>query len=119
MKNEQTFPSYMTIDTIKLIASTDFGERRGMRNGYQCGQCKEIIYTRNKVPGVTPEYINCDCGGTACSLWYRVPQAGVADYEWYRPTDEEYKNLTESQKDHVQDGGLLLRARKEKEHGGE
>ena len=43
------------------------------------------------------------------SLCYLVPQDIVPTHEWYRPTMEEHKLLPRDMREHVSNGGLMLR----------
>lgn len=43
------------------------------------------------------------------SLCYLVPQDIVPTHEWYRPTMEEHKLLDRDMREHVSNGGLMLR----------
>lgn len=86
-------------------------------NGYLCNQCRAILITTHVHPGVTPVGLECrktkGCPGIAYSLNYpsdEIPESlGPPTHEWYRPELEEYELLGTFQKEHVMQGGLLLR----------
>lgn len=40
---------------------------------------------------------------------YNIPNILTASYEWYKPEIEAYKALSSSERDHVDNGGLLIR----------
>lgn len=67
--------------------------------------------------GVTPFLKKCpvkDCPGIGVSSMYRVVEWGIEpEWEWYRPSRDEYPGLQLSMKEHVMSGGLLIRERKE------
>jgi hypothetical protein len=102
-------------------------------NIYICEHsCHNITVDVNK--GVTPFMIGCEftgrpdrpanplkmkngkCIGTASSRMYPkelgpgVPYP-VPTHEWYRPSLDEFNRLSDPEKDHVKQGGLLLRKR--------
>lgn len=60
------------------------------------------------------------CIGTAKSSFYpkEIDEQyayPVPTHEWYRPELSEYSKLNEYEKDHVKEGGLLMRKRTDKE----
>ena len=80
-------------------------------NKYTCEECKSSIRTVDRDAGVTPFMTICkmeDCNGLMQSAVYRCFQE-VPEYEWYRPSLEEYQELDIATKEHVRMGGLLLR----------
>lgn len=87
------------------------------KNLYNCKTCGNTIITEEKVEGVTPMFLMCGqhggCeAGSMVSMMYNVPQqAGVlvASHEWYKPDDKEFAELSSGAKQHIQQGGLLLR----------
>lgn len=94
------------------------------RNAYFCKSCRRITLTVDIDSGVTPMFISCPhCSGQATSFMYQIPGcmrfdfssrvASVfpADFEWYKPDDKELKTLGKSDKQHIKDGGLLMRKR--------
>lgn len=92
------------------------------RNAYFCPDCYHTTVTVDVDEGVTPMFIACgNCGKTAGSFMYQLPgcialpsgQMGGTDatHEWYKPNEEELKDKTPAEQDHVKQGGLLLRLR--------
>ena len=93
------------------------------RNAYFCQSCRKVTITVDVAEGVTPMFIQCPhCEKEmASSFMYQVPgcmrmttKEGKmvtlpADYEWYKP-DAKTK-LHPQLKDHVKQGGLLMRPR--------
>jgi hypothetical protein len=69
--------------------------------------------------GVTPFLKKCPvpgCPGTGVSSMYRVEEWGIEpEWEWYRPSRDEYPYLQLSMKEHVMRGGLMMRKYREKE----
>jgi len=102
-------------------------------NVYVCEYgCHNV--TVDVAKGVTPFMIKCErtadkdrpldpkkskdgvCVGTANSCMYpqSLPHGApypVPKHEWYRPDLEEFMGLSDPEKDHVKQGGLLLRKR--------
>lgn len=85
----------------------------GRTNVYICEKCRYAGVTIDRDPGVTPVIIGClsrkKCDGRAYSTMYRAPTNLEPVAEWYRPSDEEIAGKSQSVKDHVSRGGLLLR----------
>ena len=80
-------------------------------NRYTCEDCRAHIITIDKDAGVTPFLTSCkmeDCTGFMRSAVYRVYNE-TPEYEWYRPSLEEYQELDIYQQDYIRMGGLLLR----------
>ena len=105
----------------KHFNGVDGFRNAGMKNLYVCigdsmgvgttsaEGCGQAMWTIDREPGVTPFLTMCrHCGGYAQSKAYRVPQDTVADYEWYRP-DAFRPDDSAWTRDHVLNGGLLLR----------
>ena len=92
-------------------------ELKGKKNIYNCKTCGNTIVTQNREDGVTPMFLFCGhhggCeAGSMVSMMYNVPQEPgilVASHEWYRPDDKELETLSDGSKEHVKNGGLLLR----------
>jgi hypothetical protein len=91
---------------------------RGTVNGWECDNCRRVMYAVHCSPGVTPAFLRCRqtvaCHGWGQSLFYPPgppPAAVIAQvhWEWYRPTDAERNVLDPQENDHVEKGGLLLR----------
>lgn len=93
------------------LASKKMPEGKDMVNCYRCHNCGNIIKTVNTEDGVTPFVIQCDkCNGEATSLMYiDVLPDEVATYEWYRPSLKFVLKTTTSVREHVLNGGLILR----------
>jgi len=78
-------------------------------NVYKCTFGHEMI-TKDIDEGVTPMYLTCDkCGGYSRSSFYNVDQSLKHTHEWYKPTKDEIKKLDYNSKEHVKNGGLLLK----------
>lgn len=88
---------------------------QGKPNVYTCEACHGEMVTVDVDAGVTPFMLGCQatpgCSGMAQSAMYRVPPERVAEatHEWYTPATLD--GLDAATLDHVQKGGLLLRAR--------
>ncbi len=95
-------------------------------NAYQCIVCENWMWTKHKdeVHGVTPASMKCRSEGgchegLAMSLWYppiingRILLLDLGDihihWEWYKPNNKEYSDLSVVMRDHVDQGGLILR----------
>ena len=92
----------------------------GRTNYYYCNACGRHITTIDVDDGVTPMFIACwatkGCAGWMHSSMYRLP-AGIRKpnevaWEWYRPRKRELSKMSPCTKQHVRDGGLLLRPKK-------
>lgn len=84
---------------------------KGKKNIYTCEVCGHHIVTVDKDEGVTPFMISCvssRCSGMMQSSVYRVNQNMRPSYEWFTP--ESTIGLAPGLLDHVQRGGLLIRA---------
>lgn len=80
-------------------------------NVYTCKVGHRIV-TVDRQKGVTPFIIGCkhpSCAERATSNFYRVDRGLTPTHEWYRPSLREYETLDPHSKDHVSNGGLLLR----------
>lgn len=94
---------------------------KGKKNAYVCGKCGRVIITKDIDQGVTPFGIRCrllvegkPCNGTATSKFYQLTEAEQAaqpKYHWYRP--KEVRHLSRPEREHVKQGGLLLRPAKQ------
>jgi hypothetical protein len=90
-------------------------EPHGERNIYTCDACFGHIVTVDLVEGVTPFMISCrateGCKGTMQSSMYRVfDQRMKPSHEWYKPDATELETLKPGTREHVEKGGLLIRA---------
>lgn len=81
-------------------------------NVYICEVCAGHTVTIDREPGVTPFMLRCratkDCGGSAFSQFYSVPQDLTPSYEWRKPTKTEYFQQDKETREHVDKGGLLV-----------
>jgi hypothetical protein len=87
----------------------------GKLNIYTCEKCRGHIVTVDRDEGTTPFMVGCrateGCSGMMESSFYRVwDQRMAPQFEWYRPDATEVATLKLVARDHVQRGGLLLRA---------
>ncbi len=91
-------------------------------NVYVCRECGGHTVTIDIDEGVTPFLLGCrasgregDCKGKAESAFYpkgpRPAHIPAPSWEWYKPAPDEYKWLSGPIKDHVDQGGLLIRKR--------
>jgi len=102
-----------TVKYVRELKEKDWYSRSAGINGYLCETCGLVTVTVDKHPGVTPFVLSCrmeGCRGITQSMMY--PPAMTFDvplWEWYRPSADENKTLDSYTKDHVRNGGLLLR----------
>lgn len=117
----------------------DGGRTWGKKNLYVCESCEGVIATIDVHDGTTPAFLGCratdGCTGMMQSQWYppepwadrftahlgKIVEAGKVEsrdldveipdvtFEWYRPNPRETKKLKGEVRDHVAQGGLLLR----------
>ena len=87
----------------------------GKKNMYVCDTCGGHIITKDIAAGTTPFLIACQathgCPGRMGSSFYKVfdPENRLAHtHEWYKPLL--HRGMSPATQDHVQKGGLLLRA---------
>lgn len=84
-------------------------------NEYTCEKCGFIVRTVDRAKGITPFMILCKapegCDGMATSAFYRVPIISrlPVTWEWYRPMLKELGTFDPGTREHVEQGGLLLR----------
>lgn len=65
--------------------------------------------------GVTSFLKKCPvkgCSGIGTSSMYIVVDDAEPEWEWFRPSRDEYKGLNPEMKEHVIRGGLMIRKRK-------
>lgn len=94
------------------------GSLVGRENAYLCSSCHCYTATIDVDDGVTPMFLRCratiGCRGTAASLMYppgaRPRHLPAPAWEWYRPS-RGAQGLTPAEREHVEQGGLLLRPR--------
>lgn len=85
-------------------------ERERKINVYTCKHGHHNV-TIDRDSGTTPMTINCrvpGCTASAYSAWYKCDQNLTPTLEWYRP--KRTRGLTPAERDHVNNGGVLLRA---------
>ncbi len=93
---------------------------KGAENVYTCRVCHGYTVTVDRDEGVTPFLLDCrasgkwgDCSGQAESAFYpkgpRPLHIPAPAWEWYKPEADEYKWLSGAIKEHVDQGGLLIR----------
>lgn len=81
-------------------------------NKYTCRKCRGSITTIDRDKGVTPFMLECratpECGGNMYSHGYRgIAEKEKPTHEWYMPSD--LSGLDEWTREHVENGGLLIR----------
>lgn len=99
-------------ETLAYMESGKGFDGVGRLNIYTCKSCRGHVVTRDLVKGVTPFTTICQatagCSGTMSSSMYRVFDQNMrASHVWYRP--EAGTCFTGSTRDHLTQGGLLLR----------
>ena len=86
---------------------------KGKKNTYRCNTCGLFVITEDIDEGVTPFAIGCrateGCKGMMYSSFYQCPQNLFAMWEWYTP--ETLDGLDPATREHVEQGGLILRRR--------
>lgn len=92
-------------------------------NVYVCPVCAGYTVTIDIHRGVTPFMLGCrasgrpgDCGGMAESSFYpkgtQPAHIPPPSWEWYTPSDAEYRRLNRDMREHVDKGGLMIRKAK-------
>lgn len=122
--------SYLT-RPIEYLTATEYFEMAkradaqprnyGAVNVYTCPTCGKRLITIDRAAGVTPAFKVCDgehphgtgsVNASMHSAWYRVPaeMANLATHEWFRPSYEYYRSITDVNSErYVREGGLLFR----------
>lgn len=86
-------------------------------NAWHCPKCGRNTVCIDVDPGVTPVFLKCrkteGCDGMAVSAGYpnSEPPERITkqlEWEWALPTPEQYKELDEEMKKHIDEGGLML-----------
>jgi hypothetical protein len=82
----------------------EYTERPRAINVYTCQKCGRGTVTINKDEGVTPFTISCfHCGHPeAYSCMYQCCQSLKPHFEWYRPTDNEIRDVSQQQWEDLQ-----------------
>jgi hypothetical protein len=93
----------------------------GRKNGYSCQSCPARFVTIDVDEGVTPFMVSHAkfelgtlCTGMCHSHFYKIPQDLEPTHEWYlldMPTARKRYRREPAMVDHIERGGLLLRAR--------
>ena len=91
-------------------------------NVYVCQDCGGYTVTVDVDKGFTPFMIQClvndDCKGWAYSSFYpKAPRPFhilAPEWEWYKPTGKDFIRLSSEMKEHINNGGLDIRARTDK-----
>lgn len=90
-------------------------------NAYNCEVCKANTVTIDVDPGVTPMFLGCrrtpNCKGTAVSSGYpdlEPPPHIMAGLQWEWTLPEPDEKLKPGEREWIDDGGLLLRARSDR-----
>lgn len=86
----------------------------GRKNMYQCDTCGGVIVTVHRQHGVTPMFLNCratnGCAGSMASAMYApVPEMFTPTHEWYVPTVDELQQMNREMREHIEQGGLMIR----------
>lgn len=87
----------------------------GRYNGYICATCDGGFITLDVDHGTTPAETQClateGCGGKAISLGYPEGEPpGEPIIYWYKPSKEEFDQLSFEMQEHVSQGGLVRKA---------
>ena len=87
---------------------------KGKKNVYVCQLCGGSVVTIDIEDGVTPFMIGCKstagCDGDMYSSFYSVDQSLSPQFEWYKPTIDQYpKEHQEAMRHHIENGGLEIR----------
>lgn len=88
--------------------------KKGDINVYVCEKCRARVVTVDAEDGVTPFMISCKatkgCKGMMFSSGYRVDQTLKPQFEWYRPSIDQYpEEAREYMRHHIDNGGLDIR----------
>jgi hypothetical protein len=105
------------VEHLEKLAA-QMGDRKV--NGYYCDTCKGTLLVEHVDEGVTPMFLGCratsGCRGMSRSLGYPPPPVpadlGEPTHEWYRPLQDEFDGLAGAMRDHVLEGGLMLRPKR-------
>lgn len=79
---------------------------------YVCSDCGGKFYTEYKDKGVTPFIIRCRfCKEGTMMHEHTVDHApvGAVTHYWVRPSSKQLRNLNPAARQHVLDGGLMLK----------
>ena len=106
MKKSELIEKY-----IEIVKHYEDKDAHTKGNVYICVACEKVTMTVYKDAGVTPFMLKCHhCGEFARSTMGAVnpmdlPVRGV----WYRPDLDEFLKVSQSEQEHVYQGGLLYR----------
>lgn len=90
---------------------------KGKKNVYLCAVCGHGFVSQDVDDGYTPFMTPClACDAMATSLVYKIPQEilGKPAVQWYRPPENEWPNFSPGVQEHLREGGLVRRDRKQK-----
>ncbi|MDO4802791.1 MAG: hypothetical protein Q4A15_11555 [Prevotellaceae bacterium] len=90
--------------------NADMYDGRGTTDIYECEECGKRKSSTYRDKGVTPFVIGCDCGG---AMMHTQTFAGVApniEINWVRPSYEYYKAMSEGMREHIENGGLVMKS---------
>ncbi len=85
---------------------------KDQKNAYTCDRCHQNIITIDRDDGVTPFMLACrataGCTGTMRSQFYFQNERTLSppQYEWRKPTRQEYANMSPAMRQHIDIGGL-------------
>lgn len=90
----------------------------GSVNAWYCSTCQRATWAIHVDAGVTPFMLGCrrtkGCTGMAKSMMYPDKpldqRAVLIAWEWYKPTARQLRRMDAATRDHVERGGLVLRA---------
>jgi hypothetical protein len=120
-------PAEYKPETLTWIAAKVREQNR--LNAWRCEACDFPFIAFDRHPGTTPMMVShhafepdTDCKGLCASVFYQragVERAAIdlgqggqqiqPSHEWYRPSAIELRSETAAVKDHVRQGGLLVR----------
>jgi hypothetical protein len=100
----------INVYTCEGKAEDRFTVMNGIFHAAEGKGCGRSTVTRDIDDGTTPAILMCDCGGDQVSAWYACDQALTPSAEWYRPNAAQLTRLPRGIRQHVKDGGLVLRA---------
>lgn len=95
---------------VASIEDAKIYDGRGEYNLYECNKCNNYKVTLYKDKGVTPFIMRCKCGGDMMHTQSskQAPPSYVKVHNWVRPSLEQTMSLSESMRNHILNGGLIL-----------
>lgn len=123
-------PAYSGYDHQVLVWIAGQANQAMRLNAWRCEVCKFPFIAYDRHPGTTPMLVahqtlepESDCHGSCVSVFYNregiwraaidLGQGGQQiqpSHEWYRPSATELRGESPVTRDHVMQGGLLVRA---------